>query len=88
MNRTPDQEAADNALEGALRQIADAYGVLTDTDYLGHWLTIMAIDHFDPEEDTAYLVAFQNGRLPRHVSYGLLHVAEAIIDRPGWHERD
>lgn len=74
MERTPEQVAADNALDEAIRRCADAYEVVADGEVVSSWVVAGAAQGAD-DDRSAYFTLSPGGTQPGFMAYGLLAFA-------------
>lgn len=81
MNRTSEQQAADHAVEQAIRQSIEAYGHTVGPDaYVDDWLVVtQVVVHLDGSGG-GYHVLMPTGGIPAHRARGLLAVAETLLE--------
>lgn len=80
MNRTPEQVAADNRLDSAIREVAAAYR-LAEGALVTTWVISAATSYFDAEGDecTGTVLLFPGGNLPTYIAVGLLETARVML---------
>lgn len=83
MTRTPDQVAAESALETALHNVAAAYGISEDGVFVGDWVAVVEVQHPEQEGRTAYELFVSGGVLPAHRVFGLLSMGEDLMADAG-----
>jgi hypothetical protein len=76
--RTPEQIAADNAIEDALALAVKAYELTEDGDVVTTWAILGASQGLD-DARTGYFQLYPSGSQPTHITVGLLRMAEAQI---------
>lgn len=78
MDLTPEQRAANSALEEAIHETCRAYGVLLDEEVLAGWVVAGCTIGLDPTK-TGYFCLHPNGVQPNHIAVGLLRCAESEL---------
>ena len=77
--RTPQQRAADEALEAAINAVRDAYGYSDDGSFVTNYVTVYASAGLEPgSEGFGQLVT--NGHMPPYLVRGMLGEALAKLD--------
>jgi hypothetical protein len=77
-DRTPEEVAADNALDEAINRMAKAGELVADDEVVTAWVVVGAAQGPDYGR-TSYFHAFPGGTLPSHTAVGLLRLAEQEI---------
>ncbi len=77
-DRTPEQVAADNQLDEAIRAAAAAYGTVSDGEVITGWV-VAGSSQGDDDHRSAYFTLLPGGVQPTHIAIGLLRCAERFI---------
>jgi hypothetical protein len=77
-DRTAEQIAADNALDDAVRQCAEAYFLLADGEFVTTWVTVVALAGGQVDHE-ATVVLHPGGDQPAYAAIGLLRCGEADL---------
>lgn len=76
-NRTPEQVAADDKLTAAVREAAQAYGVLSGAMMIDFMIIVEGIQ--DDGDDEEHGILFQDNRTRTTVAYGLLEKGSQML---------
>lgn len=79
--RTPEQVAADNAIEDAISKVTAAYDLVDLENVVTAWMLVGAAQGADYGM-THYFHAYPSGNLPTHVAVGLLRMTEHQLLNP------
>lgn len=82
MARTEEQIASDNALEAAITENLQAYGLLTEGWVLADWVICLSMEGFNAEAlgRTKYAHVIPGESLPYHRLLGLMDVTRMNLD--------
>lgn len=78
MDLTPEQRAANSALEQAVHEACRVYEITHDDEIVAGWVVAGCMVGMDAEE-TGYFTLHPNGTQPNHIAVGLLRCAEAHL---------
>lgn len=84
--RTPEQIEAQDQLQVAIENHVRAYRkefASADVEVTGDWLLVAGVTSLDldtTERRYAYHLAFSGGEMPEHVAYGLLRMADDLLE--------
>lgn len=78
MDLSPEQQAANNALEQAIHETCRAYEILCDDEIVAGWVVAGCTMGADPTK-TSYFCLHPNGMQPNHIAVGLLCCAETEL---------
>lgn len=87
MKQTPEQKAAQEALQAAIEQHRKAFTDAEDVPIIGEittdWITVAACISYDDDGDqtVAYHWALSNGAMPDHTAKGLLVHALDMVEK-------
>ena len=78
MELTPEQRAANDALEQAIHEACHAYDVVAQDELVVAWVVAGCTVGLDADK-TGYFTLVPNGSQPNHIAVGLLRCAETHL---------
>lgn len=89
LSKTPEQSAADDALEKAVQDVVRAYGLVPVESLVTDYLVVGEAVQFQDDDSTCDMfLAFRNGHCRLTTALGIMHLGKTHLLSHYGHDRD